>query len=539
MSFSATVDLGIVGAGITTVSLSRCDNSSCTSGTPLTGYSNVAVSSFPIVLSGLPYGTTHIKADAVGACSGVTQCLSIIGIPTPTPTPTPSPTASSTPTPTPTPTSTDAPSSTSTPTPTPTQTPAPTATGVSGDCFTGDGSATASCNTTDTAAFTLLADSTILVKPTGGFFTGTGTRYGTAYLKQNSTIIQTFNMTQTGDISTVSFSPTSYTLSTAGNYTLEVLGLDCGNGSGTMTLSLSGCTNTAPAPTPTLVYTALILCGGNPASPIAWYQGSLNYAETLYDTSTSTCYFAVGNTYTPGGTIVTGIANGCSCPTPTPTPSATPPGIAFGLIAGTTHSTSDDACNQYESSINTTLYLNNDSTPNVNDILYTTQQCSFGSEYAGDGSVYWYFLYRLGTKYAVKIGSGGTISSVVTCGAMPTAAPTATPAPTPTSVPLYGYFRSAGLSQYNDFCGGSGYVTTAQWFSSGSTLSAAVAYTRVYSDGNYTPFDGGNLWYAVTQSDTFNTLTDGQFNVIQIDNDGYISSTVLYNCAGGGGGGQT
>lgn len=263
----------------------------------------------------------------------------------------------------------------------------------------------------------------------------------------------------------------------------------------------------------------------------------MNYAETLYDTSTSTCYFAVGNTYTPGGTIVTGIVNNCNCPTPTPTPSATPPGISFGMITGTTFSTSGDACNQYESSINKSVYLNNDSTPNVGDVLYTTQECSFGSEYAGDGSVYWYFLYRLGTKYAVKVGSGGTISDVVTCGAVSTATPT--PTPTPTSPPLYGYFRSGGVLQYSSLCLNGGYITSASWFSTGSTLSTAIAYTRVYSDGSYTPFDGGTLWYAVTTDDTFNTATGGQFNAIQIDSDGYITSTVLYNCSGGGGGGET
>lgn len=297
-----------------------------------------------------------------------------------------------------------------------------------------------------------------------------------------------------------------------------------------------------PTPTPTLVYTALILCGGNPAAPVAWYQGSLNYTQTLYNTGTATCYFAVGNTYTPGGTIVTGIVDGCNCPTPTPTPSATPPGISFGMITGTTHSTSTDACNQYESSINKSLYLNADSTPNVGDILYTTQECSFGSEYAGDGSVYWYFLYRMGTKYAVKVGSGGTISAVVTCGAMSTATPTPTPSPTPTSAPLYGYFRSTGLANYSSLCQSPGYVTTGQWFSTGTTFSSAIAYTRVYSDTSYTPFNGGSLWYAVTQDDTFNTLTGGQFNAVQIDADGYIISTVLYNCSGGGGagsGGQT
>lgn len=115
----------------------------------------------------------------------------------------------------------------------------------------------------------------------------------------------------------------------------------------------------------------------------------------------------------------------------------------------------------------------------------------------------------------------------------------ATPTPTITSTttpPLYGYFRSTGLASTNLFCSNPGYVTTALWYSTGTTLSGAVAYTRAYEDTEYTPFNGGNLWYAVTSDDTFNTLTGGQFNAVQIDSDGYIISTSLVNCTGGGGG---
>lgn len=476
MSFSATVDLGIVGAGITTVSLSRCDNSSCTSGTPLVGYSNVAVSSFPIVLTGLPYGTTHIKADAVGACSGMTQCLSIIGIPTPTPTPTPSPTTSPTPTPTPTASSTPTPTPTATGAPAATATPTPTATGVSGVCYTGDGIATGSCGTSDTATFTLLADSSVIVLPGGFFFTGSGTRGGTAYLKQGGSTIQTFSMTQFNSNSPV-FSPTGYTLSTAGTYTLEVNGLDCSNGSGTMKLELTGCTTTA-SPTPTA-------------------------------------------TAGPGATA-----------TPTPTPSATAPGLAFGIITGTTFNFSGDACNQFESSINKTLYLNNDSTPNFGDVLYTTQECSFGSEYAGDGSVYWYFLYRMGVKYAVKIGSGGTISDVVTCGAMSTSTPTPTPTPTATTEPVYLRYISSGAATSVAHCGNN-YVTSMEIRNVSSTISGMMG--TLVRDQNDDPFNGGGLYYAVSTDQLFNT-NNPPYDVIKIDPYGYVETIItLTSCSGGGG----
>lgn len=137
MSFSATVNLGTVGVAITSVKLYGCTGTSggnCTGCTALTGYENVSVSTFPLLVSGIPTGVRYIQAEALGACSAdsVKQCISISGIPgptaTPAPTMTPTPTGTSAPgatpnptntqTPTPTPTGTSAPSATMTPTPT-------------------------------------------------------------------------------------------------------------------------------------------------------------------------------------------------------------------------------------------------------------------------------------------------------------------------------------------------------------------------------------------------------------------------------------
>jgi hypothetical protein len=85
-----------------------------------------------------------------------------------------------------------------------------------------------------------------------------------------------------------------------------------------------------------------------------------------------------------------------------------------------------------------------------------------------------------------------------------------------------------------------GYTTSAPWYSSSSTLSAAIGYNTVYSDTNYTVFNGDNLWYAVTTNDTFNTATGGQFNAIQIGDDGIIVATGLKDCSSPNqGGGQT
>ena len=124
----------------------------------------------------------------------------------------------------------------------------------------------------------------------------------------------------------------------------------------------------------------------------------------------------------------------------------------------------------------------------------------------------------------------------IQCLGVPSA--TATPTPTATTPPLYGYFRSGGQSNIDTFCSSPGYQTSAAWYSTGTTLPAAISYTRVYENTDYVPFNGFNLWYAVA-TDNINTLNDGQFNAIQIDNDGYITSTALRNCAGGGSGGLT
>ena len=138
MAFSATIDLGTVGKGITgqTVSISGCTGSCVNNTTPPSGCSSVAtnqaVTSFPktISISDNNVTTLWVKVDG-GSCTGSThtQCIAISGINFPTATPTatvtPTPTATATPTvtasvatPTPTVTVTPTPTATSTPTPT-------------------------------------------------------------------------------------------------------------------------------------------------------------------------------------------------------------------------------------------------------------------------------------------------------------------------------------------------------------------------------------------------------------------------------------
>lgn len=145
MPFSATINLGTVGVAITSVKLYGCtgnNGTDCTGCTVLTGYENVGVNTFPLLVSGIPNGVRYIQAEALGACSAdaVKQCITVSGIPGPTATPaptatlanaTPGPTSTQTPTPTPTPTQTSG----TTPLPTQTLTPTPTQTSQ-GYCWT-------------------------------------------------------------------------------------------------------------------------------------------------------------------------------------------------------------------------------------------------------------------------------------------------------------------------------------------------------------------------------------------------------------------
>jgi hypothetical protein len=140
MAYTALVGLGSqIGVGITSVKLYQC-GTNCTSCTSITNYTNVAVSSFNspgLLVTGITDGSTCIKAEPVGVCSGSTQCIIVSGIPGPTPSPTvppatqaatPLPTAGTTPLPTPTAT-TPRPTATVT---VPAATPTPTATALPG-----------------------------------------------------------------------------------------------------------------------------------------------------------------------------------------------------------------------------------------------------------------------------------------------------------------------------------------------------------------------------------------------------------------------
>jgi hypothetical protein len=304
-----------------------------------------------------------------------------------------------------------------------------------------------------------------------------------------------------------------------------------------------------PTATPTPYYLQLSRCDSAPNTVTGWtintyIQSQIMVGDIFY--SAGGFYYQVINYQTAQPSPV-GIIDGSKASEEYQSCDDTPghyvappvnPGVTLLIHTGQTFNNSDEPCAMYESAIGTNslnVYLSGHTIPVNGDYVYTTAVCN--ETYVGNSNYYASLVSS--TRYAFTIGDGGYMNNVRNCSVTPTPTPTATITPTPTSVPLYGYLRSTGLLQYTSFCTNEvGYITSATWYSSGTTLSNAVAYTpRVYSDTNYTPFDGGTLWYAVTQDSLFNTLTDGQFNAIQIDGDGYIVSTVLYNCSGGGGGG--
>jgi len=96
---------------------------------------------------------------------------------------------------------------------------------------------------------------------------------------------------------------------------------------------------------------------------------------------------------------------------------------------------------------------------------------------------------------------------------------------------LYGIFRSTGLSTFNGHCNNN-YVTNAQFY--GQTTSPNSLYgTIVYADTEYTPFDGGSLWYALGNDSQSNT-NDLPYYSIQIISTGEVTSVqYLTSCSSG------
>jgi hypothetical protein len=217
------------------------------------------------------------------------------------------------------------------------------------------------------------------------------------------------------------------------------------------------------------------------------------------------------------------------------------PGVSLLIHTGQTFSNTTEPCSMQQSNIATnsgTVFLSGHTIPANGDYAYTTAACNV--TYVGNSNYYASLVG--GTKYAFTIGDGGYINNVIDCANAPTDTPTptptatGTPTPTPTVTPtpppptLYGVFRSQGLSTFNGHCENN-YLINSQFF--GITTSITNLYgTTVYSDTEYTPLDGGSLWYAVDNSGDSNT-SSLPYYVMQITSSGeVISVQQIFSCGG-------
>ena len=106
-------------------------------------------------------------------------------------------------------------------------------------CLTGDTNALATCSGGESALFTVTAGNTAFITPGGYYYSGTGTRYYSAYIMDaaNTTVLYTFSYVQVGsNPGTWTSSLTNYILP-AGTYRLRTDIVNCStNGSGTFSL---------------------------------------------------------------------------------------------------------------------------------------------------------------------------------------------------------------------------------------------------------------------------------------------------------------
>jgi len=110
------------------------------------------------------------------------------------------------------------------------------------ECVTGDRNALATCSGGESALFAVTAGNTALITPGGYYYSGTGTRYYSAYIMDaaNTVVLYTFTYTQTGSSpGTWTSNLPSNTLIT-GSYRLRTDTVNCSiNGSGTFSLVAS------------------------------------------------------------------------------------------------------------------------------------------------------------------------------------------------------------------------------------------------------------------------------------------------------------
>ena len=119
----------------------------------------------------------------------------------------------------------------------------------------------------------------------------------------------------------------------------------------------------------------------------------------------------------------------------------------------------------------------------------------------------------------------------IQCLGVPSA--TATPTPTATTPPLYGRFKSNPKTLSTGHCNDN-QVTSGLFYSTSSTITNMLG-TTVYTDTEYTIFNGGGFYYAVSSDDTFNT-NNPPYWVMLVNTSGEVTDMqYIANCSGNGG----
>lgn len=465
MPFSATINLGTVGVAITSVKLYGCTGTSggnCTGCTALTGYENVSVSTFPLLVSGIPNGVTYIQAEALGACSAdlVKQCISISGIPAPTSTPAPTATLNGA---TPGPTATQTP----TPTPTPSQSAGP-------------------CGAPTISNVTRSGLNDIVVS----FTTSAGcVATHLEYSFNNST----WSSQNSGGCT----SPRTITLSPNNQGTVYVrmrqscVGVEYSSYSSTFTLSNLPPATQTPTPTPTVTLPG---CG-----------------STVSGTFTG----STGNNYDDIQLNFAGVANG-SIINFTCTANDRPNNISIRTSLTVLESTG---------------WFGNSSGYNSEEYYYPTEMGPITLSIVYDNTKTYYIdvLTAPALEAPNEVNDFWEVS--IQCLGVPSA--TMTPTPSSTTPPLYGRFKSNPKTLSTGHCNDN-QLTSGLFYSTSSTITNMLG-TTVYTDTEYTVFNGGGFYYAVSSDNTFNT-NNPPYWVMLVDAYGEVTDMqYIANCSGNGG----
>jgi len=113
-----------------------------------------------------------------------------------------------------------------------------TTTTTSPACLTGDTNAISSCLSGEAALFTVTPGNTALITPGGYYYSGTGTRYYSAYIMNstNTAVLYTFNYVQVDSFAGTWTSDLPSDTLSAGTYYLRTDTVNCFDGSGTFSL---------------------------------------------------------------------------------------------------------------------------------------------------------------------------------------------------------------------------------------------------------------------------------------------------------------